>query len=62
MSAELQYKNALELLKYSMGYPMTNTLEITDTPEYLMAKTALSSGNIQSQPQPCNVTKAGEVV
>lgn len=48
VSAELQYKNAISVLKYAMGYPMSESLEITDTPEQLMAQPSLSAGAIQN--------------
>lgn len=48
ISAELQYKNAISLLKYAMGYPMSESLEITDTPDQLMAQPSLSAGAIQN--------------
>lgn len=48
VSADLQYKNAISVLKYAMGYPMSESLEITDTPEQLMAQPTLSSGSIQN--------------
>lgn len=34
--ASLQHQNALELLKYSMGYPMDQSLTITEKPEDLI--------------------------
>jgi outer membrane protein len=39
-SAELQYKNALSLLKLAMNYPMGNELELTEGTEVLMLMTA----------------------
>lgn len=48
VSAELQYKNAISVLKYAMGYPMSESLEIIDTPEQLMAQPSLSAGAIQN--------------
>jgi len=48
LAAELQYKNALSVLKYAMGYPMEESMEITDTPEQLMAQPTLSNGSIQN--------------
>lgn len=48
LAAELQYKNALSVLKYAMGYPMEESLEITDTPEQLMAQPTLSTRSVQN--------------
>ena len=48
LAAELQYKNALSVLKYAMGYPMEESMEITDSPEQLMAQPTLSNGSIQN--------------
>jgi outer membrane protein len=48
VAAELQYKNALSLLKFSMGYPMEESIEITDNSESLMAQPSLSTGSIQN--------------
>jgi len=46
--AQVQYKNALELLKFSMGYPMNQSVEITATTEDLMSRPAMTSGDIKS--------------
>ena len=48
VAAELQYKNALSVLKYAMGYPMEESLDITDNPDQLMAQPTLSTNSIQS--------------
>ena len=48
VSANLQYKNALSVLKYAMGYPMSEAMEITDVPDQLMAQASISSGTIQN--------------
>lgn len=48
LAAELQYKNALSVLKYTMGYPMEGSMEITNTPEQLIAQPTLSKGSIQN--------------
>jgi outer membrane protein TolC len=48
VSADLQYKNALSVLKYAMGYPMNEDLEITDNPTQLMAQPSISTGSIQT--------------
>lgn len=48
VSANLQYKNALSVLKYSMGFPMNESMEITDSPDQLMATASISTGTIQS--------------
>ena len=42
LSAELQYKNAVSLLKYSMGYPMENELNISEKASALLNQSALS--------------------
>lgn len=44
--AELQYRNALELLKFTMGYPMDQTIDITATPDDLMRQAATVSGDL----------------
>lgn len=48
VSANLQYKNAISVLKYSMGYPMDETLDITDNPDALMSQASISNGTIQN--------------
>ncbi|MDG1331530.1 MAG: TolC family protein [Crocinitomicaceae bacterium] len=48
LAAELQYKNALSVLKYAMGYPIEQNLEITENPDQLIAQPSLSNGSIQS--------------
>ncbi len=45
MSAELNYKNSISLLKYSMGYPSDNSLKITDGAVSLLNKSSLGSGS-----------------
>lgn len=46
VSADLQYRNALGVLKYTMGYPMSEVLEITDNPDKLMTLSSISTGSI----------------
>jgi len=46
-SAKLQYENALSLLKYSMGYPMDQPIELSETTQTLLGKRSLSSGTIE---------------
>lgn len=48
LSAELQYKNALSVLKYTMGYPMEESLEITENPGQLIAQPTLSDGSLKN--------------
>ncbi len=48
VSADLQFKNALSVLKYAMGFPMSEDLEITDNPKQLMAQPSISTGSIQT--------------
>lgn len=48
LSAEIQYNNALTLLKYAMGYPMDQPLEITETTDQLMNQASISKGSIQN--------------
>lgn len=43
--ATINYENALNMLKLSMGYPINDPLEITNTPAELMSKSSLSDGN-----------------
>lgn len=46
LSAQLQYENALNMLKFSIGYPINETIEISQTPDELMTKSAISFGDI----------------
>lgn len=46
--ALLQYENAIELLKFSMGFPSDQQIEITATPEELMTKSAISRGDLHA--------------
>ncbi|MFK7786348.1 MAG: TolC family protein, partial [Crocinitomicaceae bacterium] len=48
LAAQLQYKNAISVLKYAMGYPMEQDLEITDNPDQLIAQPTLSTGSVQN--------------
>ncbi len=43
---QVQYQNALELLKYSMGYPMDQPIEITATPDDLMNTPGMTGGDV----------------
>ena len=45
MSAQLQYENSISLLKFSMGYPINNNLEMSDRAAQLLGKSSLSSRN-----------------
>lgn len=47
-SAEIQYQNALLMLKLAMGYPMESSISISETPEQLMKESNLPSGEIQN--------------
>ncbi|XOV67002.1 MAG: TolC family protein [Fluviicola sp.] len=44
--AEVQYQNALELLKFCMGYPMNQEIEITATPSDLMSTPGKTGGDV----------------
>ncbi len=46
--AELQYQNAKELLKFAMGYPMDQPIEITAKPEELITGTLGGNGDIHT--------------
>lgn len=40
--AQINYENAMNMLKLSMGYPISSPIEISNTPEELMVKSSLS--------------------
>jgi outer membrane protein TolC len=46
--AQLQYQNALELLKFSMGYPMDQTIDISETPDDLMRIPGRTNGDLKA--------------
>lgn len=46
--AQLQYQNSLELLKFTMGYPMDQPIEITAKPEELMNTPGMTGGDVKS--------------
>lgn len=48
LSSTIQYENALNLLKYSMGYPMNDPIAITQTPDELLTISSLAGGDIHS--------------
>lgn len=48
VSAEINYENSLNMLKLSMGYPIDESIEITETPNELLNKTTLLSGDIHN--------------
>lgn len=43
--AAINYENSMNMLKLSMGYPVSEPIEITNTPEELMTKSSLSDGD-----------------
>lgn len=45
-TAEINYQNAIAMLQLVMGYPMNETITITDSPKQLMQKKSLSNGNL----------------
>tara|TARA_R110002072_G_scaffold266303_1_gene425167 strand:- start:14061 stop:15395 length:1335 start_codon:yes stop_codon:yes gene_type:complete len=47
-AAKIQYENTKSMLKLAMGYPMKETISITNSTAELLEKKALSSGDIQS--------------
>lgn len=46
--AQVQYQNALELLKFAMGHPMDQTIELTTTAEDLMSLPAVTGESVQN--------------
>jgi outer membrane protein TolC len=46
LSAKVQYENSLNYLKLTMGYPIHDVIEINQTPDELLMKTANNSGDI----------------
>ena len=48
LSADLQYENALNMLKLAMGYPIQDVIETTNTTKELMTKEAIKTGDIKS--------------
>ncbi len=51
VAAEVQYQNALNLLKFSMGYDMTADIDISETAEQILTKNMLSDGDIHNNLQ-----------
>jgi len=43
--ANINYENSLNMLKLAMGYPISEGIEISNTPDELMSKSSLSDGN-----------------
>lgn len=43
--ADINYENSLNMLKLSMGYPISESLETSNTPEELLSKSSISEGN-----------------
>ena len=48
MAANLQYQNALTLLKYSMGYPVDEQISIAQSVDALISKKTIGPRNIKS--------------
>lgn len=48
VSSDLQLTNSLNLLKYTMGFPMDSELTIIQTPEELILANAIGTGDIHS--------------
>lgn len=46
--AQLQYRNALEILKFSMGHPMDQAIDVVGDADALVSSSALSGGDIHS--------------
>jgi outer membrane protein TolC len=46
--AKLQYQNALELVKFSIGYPMDQDIEITATTSELMNTPGMTGGDVKT--------------
>ena len=46
--ASLQYRNALEILKFSMGHPMDQSIDVVGKPDDLVSSSALDGGDIHS--------------
>ena len=51
VAAEVQYQNALSLLKFSMGYDMNADIDISESAEDILNQKALSSGDIHNNLQ-----------
>lgn len=49
--AEVQLVNAMNILKFSMGLPMDAEIEVSDKPEALLNKRAISTGDIHNNLQ-----------
>ena len=45
-NADIQYQNALNMLKLSMGYPIHGSIEIIDLPNDLLTKSSIKTGDI----------------
>ncbi len=46
LSADIQYNNSLALLKFSMGYPSDQPIELVDDTESLLNKHAVANGSV----------------
>lgn len=44
LNSKVQYENAITLLKFAMGYPMDQPIEITDGSDLLIEKSAVAKG------------------
>lgn len=52
VAADVQFQNAISLLKLTMGYPLGDPIDIEDSPELLITKSAVSTGgNLQNNLQ-----------
>lgn len=48
LGADLQYENALNMLKLAMGYPISNQIEVNNTTSDLMSKNSITTGDVKS--------------
>ncbi len=48
LGADLQYENALNMLKLAMGYPISDQIEVNNTTSDLISKTSITTGDIKS--------------
>ena len=51
VAAEVQYQNALNLLKFSMGYDMNSVIDISESAEEILNQRTLSSGDVHNNLQ-----------
>lgn len=51
ISADVQYQNAISYLKLAIGYPMSGKIDVSETPDQLIGRSEISTGDVHNNLQ-----------